>query len=598
MKKPALFLGVAALLAVALLWGSWQWLFCRFYVPPGMLAIVIAKNGEPLPPGEILARDGQRGVQERVLGEGRHFLNPVNYEYKLHPALHIPAGKVGMVTAKVGKDLAEGEFIAKVGEKGIWGSVLGPGKYRLNPVGYQVDVVDAISVPVGYVGVVTSLSGKQAPEGEFAKSGEKGIRAEVLQPGLYYVNPRQFQIDVVEVGVNQVALFGKTGSGVITKSQIATSNHAINELQDNLLAEQRARREEYLKAGQTEVLQAVPVPQAAASKAKRAPAPTGDQAGAVPSAPPAPPRHHGQAEPAFIVNQFVEFPSRDGFEISLDMTVEFELLPENVAWILRNYGDLPATVEKVILPQILSISRLKGSAYGARDFIVGEGREKFQNDMTETLAKALEEKKIIINNALIRHVNVPMQILDPIQQASIAQERDLTIQEKQNTAKKQAELNTETSLIEQRSQQVTQETAKLKAEIEADQVKQVAEIVAETERRVAEIDREIARVRAEKTTTIGRAEAEVVRMVEGEKARGSQSKVRAFGDPTAYNLYTLAQSLKGDLKINILHSGTGTLWTDLQKAGLGELGGAKLLQQSPQKPQQRSRVETNSPAAP
>ena len=30
----------------------------------------------------------------------------------------------------------------------------------------------------------------------------------------------------------------------------------------------------------------------------------------------------------FVLNQFVEFPSRDGFEISLDMTVEFELLPE------------------------------------------------------------------------------------------------------------------------------------------------------------------------------------------------------------------------------------------------------------------------------
>lgn len=251
------------------------------------------------------------------------------------------------------------------------------------------------------------------------------------------------------------------------------------------------------------------------------------------------------------------------------MTVEFELLPENVAWIFRNYGDLPATVEKVIMPQILSISRLKGSAYGARDFIVGEGREKFQNDMTETLAKTLAEKKIIINNALIRHVNVPMQILSPIQQASTAQEQNLTNQEKQNTAKKQAQLNTETSLIDQRRQQVTQETEKLKAGILAEQSKQVAEIGGETLRRVAEIDKETAAVQAEKITILGKAEADVIRLVQGERAKGDQLKIKAFGDPVAYNLYILAQSLNEDLKVNILHSGAGTLWTDLQKNGFG-----------------------------
>jgi hypothetical protein len=166
---------------------------------------------------------------------------------------------------------------------------------------------------------------------------------------------------------------------------------------------------------------------------------------------------------SFVLEQFVEFPSRDGFEISLDMTVEFELRPKDVAWIFRTYGDLPAAVDKVIMPQILSVSRLKGSAYGAKDFIVGEGREKFQNELTDALAATLAEKRIQIHNALIRHVNVPGQILDPIQQASLAQEQNLTNQEKQNTAKKQAELNTELSLIGQRREQVAQETEKIKA---------------------------------------------------------------------------------------------------------------------------------------
>ena len=189
----------------------------------------------------------------------------------------------------------------------------------------------------------------------------------------------------------------------------------------------------------------------------------------------------------------------------------------------------------------------------------------------------------MIHNALIRHVNVPEQILEPIQQASVAQETDLTNQEKQNTAKKQAELNTETSLIDQAGQEVAQETEKLKAEIKANMSKQVAELGAETLRQVADIEKDAAAVRAEKTTTLGKAAADVIRMVEGEKAAGFQLKIKAYGDPVAYNLWTFANTLANDVKVNILHSGPGTLWTDLQKAGLGELGGARMIQQTQKK---------------
>jgi len=185
------------------------------------------------------------------------------------------------------------------------------------------------------------------------------------------------------------------------------------------------------------------------------------------------------------------------FEIGLDMSVEFEFLPKHIARIYRSYGDLPAGVDKIIMPQILSVSRLKGSAYRAKDFIVGEGREKFQNDLTDTLAKILAERRIIIHNALIRHVNVPLQILDPLQQASVAAEQDLTNKEKQNTARKQAELNTEQGLIEQCRQQAAQETEKLRAEIHADQERRVATIQAETVKQVAEIDKQTAFIRAD-----------------------------------------------------------------------------------------------------
>ena len=564
---------VGAVIALVGGWLVWQWGFCRFYVAPGAMAVVTAKSGEALPLGQILAKPGQRGIQEQVLGEGRHFLNPRSYEYKIMPVIAIPPGKVGVVTSKIGAELLPGEFLAEPGQKGIWRGVLGPGKHRLNPYGYQIDIVDAISIPVGYVGVVTSLSGKQTTPDAFAGLGEKGVRQDILQPGLYYVNPKELQVDLLEIGVNQVSLLGKTGGEVITKTQMASQNVAMESLQKRALAEQMEKRLDYL--AQQRVQESVAdKPRTESSLARSAP----QAKQAAPAAQVAPkPVLPSDASNVLSLNQFVEFPSRDGFEISLDMTVEFEFLPEHIAWIYQSYGDLPAVVDKIIMPQILSVSRLKGSAYRAKDFIVGEGREKFQNDLTEALAKTIEEKRIVVHDALIRHVNVPEQILDPIQQASIAVEQDLTNKEKQNTARKQAELNTELGLVEQRRQQVAQETEKLKAEIQADQEKQVAQLQAEAVRQAAGIEQQTAQVRADKTRTLGQAQANTMAWVEGEKAKGFELKTAAFGDPTAYTLWEFANNLNQDVRVNILHAGPGTLWTDLEKATLGELGGAAVL---------------------
>jgi hypothetical protein len=237
---------VGAIVALAGSWLAWQWGFCRFYVAPGQMAIINAKSGEALAPGQILAKPGQQGIQEQVLGEGRHFLNPWLYEIKIVPVVTIPPGKVGVVTSKIGAELPPGEFLAEPGQKGIWRGVLGPGKHRLNPYGYQIDIADAISIPVGYVGVVTSLSGKQTTPDAFAGPGEKGVRRDILQPGLYYVNPKELQVDLLEIGVNQVSLLGKTGGEVITKGKMASQNVAMEGLQKRALAEQMEKRMDYV----------------------------------------------------------------------------------------------------------------------------------------------------------------------------------------------------------------------------------------------------------------------------------------------------------------------------------------------------------------
>jgi hypothetical protein len=117
----------------------------------------------------------------------------------------------------------------------------------MNPHGYTIEIVDAISIPIGYAGVITSLSGEQAENGEFAGEKEKGVRRDVLQPGLYYVNPKEYKVDVLEIGINQVSLLGRSGGKVVTKARQLGSNEALNVLQSAVLEKQEAKRQDYFQ---------------------------------------------------------------------------------------------------------------------------------------------------------------------------------------------------------------------------------------------------------------------------------------------------------------------------------------------------------------
>ena len=567
---------VGAVAIVAVVFTGFLWTCCRVYVPSGQMAIVTAKTGSPLPPGRILAEPGEKGVQRVPLAEGRHFLNPINNDWRIVPVMTIPAGSVGVVTSKTGKELAAGEILAPDEDsKGVWRRVLGPGTYRLNPEGYDIKVMSAINIPIGYAGVVTSLTGKPAPKGQFAGPGEKGVHEKILQPGLYYVNPRAYQVDVVEVGMNQVSIVGKSGTVVLTKAQ-STSANGLAELQQNTLSAQNAKRADYMsrnadlgivsqgdaaRLSQSQAASSMPrkVPAGAKRKqpARSAPQPT-DR---IPTTP-------VSDSVAFGMNQFVQFPSSDGFAIMLDMTVEFELMPENISRIYMLYGDLPAVVSKIILPQILSVSRMKGSGYKAREFIDGEGRQTFQKEMTDELVKILGEKSILVRNAIVRHVEVPPDILQPIQETSIAKEQDLTNKTQQETAKKQAKLNTELAMVDQRTRETEQETEKLTATIAAEMRKDVAGIAADAQLRVAEINLETAKIRAEVVRIGGEADAKAKFLVENEKALGVKRRAEVFKTPATLADLQFVDSLGPDLSIRVLHAGEGTLWTDLKGSSL------------------------------
>ncbi len=551
-------IGLVALAAYILyLWG-----FCRFYVPPGKMAVVTAKSGSAPAPGALLVEHGEKGIWRDVLPEGRYFLDPVMYDVKIVPAINIPLGKVGVVTSKIGKPPAPGEIIAPdKSYQGVWRDVLGPGVYRLNPEGYQVDIVDAINIPFGYVGVVTAQTGKPAQPGEFAKPGEKGVIKDILQPGLYYINPRAYQVNVIEIGMNQVSMSGREGSVIEVKNRIEAASDALSEMSYNTLNTQLQNRQEMLKSDSS-LRNNAPAPAAAPEAAKLKRRVMGAVPGAAATTTPETP------DMIYSIGSFVEFPSRDGFKIMMDMTVEFELLPEHISRIYMLYGDLPQVVAKIILPQILSVSRLKGSSYKAQDFIMGEGRETFQNNLRNELVATMKEKSIVIHNAIIRNVTIPENILKPIQEASLAVEQNLTNYSLQETAKIEAELNSQTALIDQKRREIEQETRKMTAEIAARQQQAVRLIAAETELEAAKLQLQRSEIEAKRTKLKGETEVQTAFLRNNELARGAEMKAQALGEGGAMADLQLVDRLNPALKLQVIYAGDGTLWTDLKSGSV------------------------------
>jgi hypothetical protein len=200
-KLGMLFLLVALLVP---LYGTWRWFFCRIEVDSGKAAVLIAKTGTHLPSGQIVATDpGQKGIQIALLPEGRYFRNPFFWDWKYVDVVDIPAGKLAVQLRQYDRDPAQeelqrGQVLAGEGQKGILPQVLMAGQHRLNPYGHEVQPRPAVRIRPGYVGFGTSLVG-QEPGGTFAKPGEKGVLKDVLQPGLYYINPDECRQEVANL---------------------------------------------------------------------------------------------------------------------------------------------------------------------------------------------------------------------------------------------------------------------------------------------------------------------------------------------------------------------------------------------------------------
>lgn len=180
---------------------------------------VISKTiGSSLPQHQVVAVNGEKGPQAEVLGPGWHFgYWPWTYEVSTVDTVVIPSGHVGVVNALDGKSLPPDTvyappwtdqdkmldahaFLGGEGYRGPQLTVLTPGRYRFNPHLFAIEPRPAMVVNAGEVVVVKSNAGPeftgeaQSVNGtRLVPRGSRGIWADPLDPGAYYLHPDAYQ---------------------------------------------------------------------------------------------------------------------------------------------------------------------------------------------------------------------------------------------------------------------------------------------------------------------------------------------------------------------------------------------------------------------
>jgi uncharacterized membrane protein YqiK len=160
--------------------------------------LVIRRFGRSLPPGRIIAMNGEAGYQAELLPPGWH-LGLWRWRYKIVkvPLVVVPSGEIALVVAADGAGIPSERvlgrevdsdnfqdataFLRNGGERGRQLTILTAGTYRINPAifdvvtaaraeryGLSASHLQVFRIPSDRVGIVTTLDGRPITTGDLA----------------------------------------------------------------------------------------------------------------------------------------------------------------------------------------------------------------------------------------------------------------------------------------------------------------------------------------------------------------------------------------------------------------------------------------------
>jgi len=226
----------------------------RIFVNVGAREIAIKERrylGAKMPPGRVVATEGEVGIQADVLKPGLHLIKwPFEKVVRKVPLIEVGADEMGIIEAVDGEPNPPGQifapdraqnahnlfqdpiaFIKRGGVKGIQLRTLPPGLWPIHPYLFRVSIAKATMVPQGKVGVITAADGGPLDPGRLlgkaiqqhhnfqdaeqfiSLGGQKGPQVDILTPGVYRILTQSGAIDggtEAKPGLFTVRLFDAT----------------------------------------------------------------------------------------------------------------------------------------------------------------------------------------------------------------------------------------------------------------------------------------------------------------------------------------------------------------------------------------------------
>jgi regulator of protease activity HflC (stomatin/prohibitin superfamily) len=380
-------------------------------------------------------------------------------------------GEIAILIRKTGTDLPPGQILAtEPGQKGIQLGVLPEGRYFKNPYHWDWQIHTITDIPADTLGVRTRLFGQDLKHGAIlASEGTKGILPEVLMPGKHRVNPYAYHVetfDAITVRAGHVGVITSlTGVDFLANDKPLSAAHAflVPENSKGVVAAVKDPGTYYLNPYLFSLVEV---------------------------------NLQGQRFEMSGQDR-ISFLTEDGFTVSVEGTIEFALRRDQAAELTHRVGDMDDIIKKIILPRARGFSRIEGSKHPAINFIVGQTRQAFQNDLEIYLRERCVDMGVDIRSVLVRKIEPPDEI------AAINRDREVAVREAEKyqqqiaQARSRAELVRQEMLAQQNKEKVEAETERIRAVINAEQAREVKLIAARRDLEVADLHLQAAQAEAD-----------------------------------------------------------------------------------------------------
>ena len=406
--------------------------------------IYIADN---LPPGQIIALQGEKGPQAEILGPGFHFraLVRILYDIEYSSVVEISEGQYGLLLAKDGNPLKAEQFLASSwkegnsknmlnanyfltegqGQKGPQLDVLRPGKYRINQYLFSVEPKHALDVPTGHVAVIrsnvqtvddcTSTMDVEGGTGAnvatpIVPKGCIGVWDEPLPPGRYYLNEKAYVSTIIP-----------------TRLQTWTYKGGYTQRTIHLTVDNNG------KIQQQEQQQKIIVPKEAADKA---------------------------------INVRVE-----GWTVPVEMRVVVQVHPKDAPIVVASIGDLQRVEDNIITPAIRDILRSIGGNPKRKVMDFVERRDEITAEVEQTIAIEGRKAGVTIQEVRMGEPAIPPELLVATLRQQLATQLKSTYKEEQSAQKERISVERERATADQQQILVAAEIAKKAASFKKDQLR-------------------------------------------------------------------------------------------------------------------------------